>query len=67
MVYPRALIEARWKKSSRSGIERDCVEIAQSVGVFGIRDSKLGEKSPILVFAENAGQAFLRAVKSAKF
>ena len=42
-------LEARWKKSSRSnGQGGQCVEARAHAGVVQVRDTKLGESSPIL-------------------
>ncbi|THV42817.1 DUF397 domain-containing protein [Glycomyces buryatensis] len=42
-------LEARWKKSSRSSNQGgDCVEARTHAGVVQVRDTKLGEASPIL-------------------
>lgn len=36
-----------WRKSTRSGQQGDCVEARTEGGVFQVRDSKLGDDSPI--------------------
>jgi hypothetical protein len=38
MAHP--LDNAKWFKSSHSGPENDCVEVAHAQGIVGIRDSK---------------------------
>ncbi|WP_335988908.1 DUF397 domain-containing protein [Glycomyces sp. MUSA5-2] len=44
-----ACLEARWKKSSRSsGQGGACVEARAHDGLVQVRDTKLGESSPIL-------------------
>ncbi|MFI5614994.1 DUF397 domain-containing protein [Amycolatopsis sp. NPDC051903] len=54
-----------WSKSSYSGGQGECVEVdAVSVpGWAGIRDSKLGSASPVLVLADSGWAAFLAVVK----
>ena len=37
----------KWRKSSRSGGNGQCVETRRDTG-FELRDSKLGDRSPIL-------------------
>ncbi len=41
---------ARWIKSSRSATQNECVELARTGNIVGIRDSKKGDASPILTF-----------------
>jgi hypothetical protein len=37
-----------WQKSSHSAAQTDCVELRQRADVVQVRDSKLGDASPIL-------------------
>ncbi|APA98413.1 DUF397 domain-containing protein [Nocardia seriolae] len=60
--------EARWFKSSYSGSNADCVEAAHvGGGAVAVRDSKLADASPVLVFAPGDWDRFADAVKSGKF
>ncbi|RBM19072.1 DUF397 domain-containing protein [Streptomyces sp. PT12] len=43
-----ALNGARWTTSSRSSDNGQCVEVARVTDVVAMRDSKLGEQSPVL-------------------
>ncbi|WP_433567361.1 DUF397 domain-containing protein [Nocardia sp. CA-151230] len=59
---------AKWFKSSRSSSGKDCVEAAHlSGGRVAVRDSKLGEASPVLAFAPETWDVFNAAVKAGKF
>lgn len=55
-----------WHKSSYSGgAGEDCVEqgVDMTVGVVGVRDTKMGGSSPVLAFAGDQWSAFLADVK----
>ncbi|QLQ38598.1 DUF397 domain-containing protein [Micromonospora robiginosa] len=54
------LINAIWRKSTRSGTQGDCVEVAGNLaGVVGVRDSK-DPAGPVLTFTPDAWCAFVR-------
>lgn len=61
------LQSAMWRKSSRSNSGGQCVEVATNLETPLIRDSKLGDDSPILSVQSSAYAAFLRAVSTGKF
>jgi hypothetical protein len=42
------MLSRNWKKSTRSGSQGDCVEIRLSDEAVQVRDSKLGDASPVL-------------------
>ncbi|GAA4887027.1 DUF397 domain-containing protein [Saccharopolyspora cebuensis] len=59
---------AEWRKSSRSGAQQACVEIATNLReVALIRDSKLGDSSPVLGLEPAAFSAFVGAVRAGRF
>ncbi|MCT2276411.1 DUF397 domain-containing protein [Micromonospora chalcea] len=54
------LTGAIWRKSTRSGTQGDCVEVADNLaGVVGVRDSK-DPAGPVLTFTPDAWRAFVR-------
>jgi len=58
------MLTSEWRKSSRSGSNTDgqCVEAKQADLVVQVRDSKLGDGSPILVATPADWRGFLSAV-----
>ncbi|MCX2730749.1 DUF397 domain-containing protein [Saccharopolyspora sp. NFXS83] len=59
--------ECNWKKSSRSTQGGQCVQTAGVRGAALIRDSKLGECSPVLSLSTAAFGRFVGAIKSGRF
>lgn len=58
---------AAWRKSSYSGGETQCIEVADGFpGVIPVRDSKAPE-GPCLVFEADAWTSFTRTVKAGGF
>jgi hypothetical protein len=57
-----------WFKSSFSGGQNGCVEFNFTVpGFAGVRDSKLGDASPVLVFKAKDLNAMLARAKAGEF
>ncbi|MEU6833338.1 DUF397 domain-containing protein [Nocardia beijingensis] len=58
------LSEAKWFKSTRSGGDKACVEVAfLAGGVVGVRDSK-NPTGPALVFTPSAWDTFTTGIAS---
>lgn len=58
----------RWRKASASASNGSCVELADlGDGVVGVRDSKLGNDSPVLQFSRSEVAAWLAGVKDGEF
>jgi hypothetical protein len=55
-----------WRTSSRSGGEGNCVEVAGSADLIGVRDSK-DRTGPVLSFDAAAWTAFVAGARSARF
>jgi hypothetical protein len=60
------LTRATWRKSTRSGGQGNCVEVAETPAVVGVRDSK-DPSGPVLVFNRSAWQSFVDGVKIGEF
>jgi hypothetical protein len=58
---------AQWTKSSRSGGNSQCALVAKVDGFVAMRDSKLGDASPTLIFTAAEWSAFLGGVKDGEF
>jgi uncharacterized protein DUF397 len=57
------LSRAHWKKSSYSGNTGNCVEVATTRSVVGIRDSKDPDSTVLMVSRETWGE-FTRGLRS---
>ncbi|MEV0079677.1 DUF397 domain-containing protein [Nocardia neocaledoniensis] len=61
------LVDAHWFKSTRSGADKDCVEVAFLYGGrVGVRDSK-NPAGPALVFDGPSWDAFTAGIDSGAF
>ncbi|MFC3493346.1 Scr1 family TA system antitoxin-like transcriptional regulator [Glycomyces rhizosphaerae] len=54
---------SKWRKSTRSNPQGDCVEFRSANGSFLVRDSKLGESSPVLGIDSSSFTAMLDNLK----
>ncbi len=57
-----------WHKSTRSDGQNGCLEVTAEVsGWIGVRDTKLGTRSPVLAFTTVEWTAMLVAAKNKDF
>jgi uncharacterized protein DUF397 len=57
-----------WRKSTRSNNQGACVEVADlTAGGRAVRDTKLGEASPVLTFTQVEWVAFTAGVRDGEF
>ncbi|MFE7562585.1 DUF397 domain-containing protein [Kitasatospora sp. NPDC057500] len=62
-----ATADLKWRKSSYSGAQSNCVEVAGGVAdAVPVRDSK-DPGGPVLLFAADAWASFLAGVKGGEF
>jgi hypothetical protein len=57
----------RWRKSSYSGDDGNCVEVASTGDGVAVRDSNSGSAGPVLTFSLDEWDAFIRGAKSGEF
>jgi uncharacterized protein DUF397 len=55
---------ARWRKSTRSNGSGACVEVGVTDSAAGVRDTKLGEASPVLVFPRAQWASFVGSLRN---
>ncbi|WP_243793054.1 DUF397 domain-containing protein [Saccharopolyspora gloriosae] len=56
-----------WRKSSRSHAANGCVEVGSAADRVGVRDSKLGSASPVLVFTASEWASFTTSAHHGAF
>jgi hypothetical protein len=59
------LSRARWRVSTRSGGNGDCVEVASLDGDIAVRDSK-DREGPMLIYNCEAWRGFMRNLRASK-
>jgi hypothetical protein len=67
-VTPAQVREASWLKSSFSGYNGNCVEIARlQPDRIGVRDTKDNGAGPVLIFTIREWNAFISGAKDGQF
>ncbi|WP_163511734.1 DUF397 domain-containing protein [Fodinicola acaciae] len=56
-----------WRKSTYSGNESNCVEVGSKNVDIAVRDTKLGESSPVLAFGSAQWRTFIASTKANGF
>lgn len=56
-----------WRKSRRSHAANGCVEVGTSTDHVGVRDSKLGSTSPVLLFTASEWSEFTAGARHGAF
>ena len=60
-------VTGRWRKATASGDKGGCFEFAPSTVGVAVRDSKLGDASPILHFTSHELRCMLDGAKAGEF
>lgn len=60
-------VDVKYRKASFSQGQSNCVEVAHNGDQFQVRDTKLGEDSPVLTFTREEWIAFLLGAKDGEF
>jgi hypothetical protein len=60
-------VDIEFHKAAGSGSNGNCVEVAHVADEFHVRDTKLGDNSPVLLFTPDEWRAFIQGVKAGEF
>lgn len=56
-----------WHKSTRSPNNNNCVEVGSAPGKRGIRDTKIGEASPVLSIGDSQFGTLIDSIRAGRF
>jgi hypothetical protein len=66
MTTVSSLDNVLWQKNSRSSASTDCVEVATTTSLVGVRDSKNPSKG-LLALSSDQWKVFIRGIKYGQF
>lgn len=61
------ILNEQWRKAAKSNNNGACAEVRAIEGGVQVRDSKLGDGSPVLFFTPGEWDAFLDGAKGGEF
>lgn len=61
------MLTDKWKKAEESNSQGNCVEVRVGTQGINVRDSKLGDDSPVLNYTFEEWAAFLDGVRNGEF
>jgi hypothetical protein len=66
-VPRRDVASAKWRKSSLSTYNGNCLEVGRIGNIIGVRDTKDKGRGPVLAFTQDEWNAFLGGAKAGEF
>jgi hypothetical protein len=61
------ILDGQWRKATKSNNNGACAQVRHVDGIVQLRDSKLGEASPVLNFTAAEWDAFLDGARKGEF
>ena len=61
---PQSELQGAWRKSRHSLANQNCLEAGSGLGAVGVRDTQLGEDSPVVKFSVAAWRAFTEGLQA---
>jgi len=60
-------LEGATFRKARGCADKNCVEVAGTDGIIGVRDSAIGQRGPLVTFTTDKWSAFLEGAKKGEF